>query len=156
VASAATSTSSCHTTTCMSKISTNDCILRYLQCTGEMYSANNSDPQWFEVAHENLIKDSEWVSNHVNTVLWMSPWQTYQFQIKLRVSILLHMIKSHSHLAKQNICRMLLLQNTQVTNKLSPHSIPHINSMMTKTITIATVIFAKGITISQCIDNLIF
>lgn len=86
----------------------NICSLLYcVKCCREIASANSSGTEISQAAYKNLIKDDYWLSNMVNYILQILPWQTCLFNIKSRVSILLHIPKSDPLSWKSDICRKL-------------------------------------------------
>jgi hypothetical protein len=140
----------------MSKIPKIHSLLHYIECIREMGSADNSDTEISEAAHKNLIKDGYRSSNKVNYIPQMLRWEMRLFHIKSRVSILLHIVKSDPLSPKADICRKLLVGDSLASDKLSPGLIPHINGVMSKRNTIATLTFPEGISISELIDALTF
>jgi len=76
------------------------------------------------------------------------------FQMKWRVSTLLHIVESDPLAPKADISRKLFVGDSLASDKLSPGLIPRINGVMSKCNTIATMTFAEGISISQYIDAL--
>jgi len=129
-------------------------LLHYIECIREMGSADNSDTKISEATHKNLIKDGYRFSNNVHYIPQMLRWETRLFHIKSRVSILLHIVKLDPLSPKADICRKLLVGDSLASNKLSPGLIPHINGVMSKRNTIATLTFPEGISISEFSDAL--
>jgi hypothetical protein len=140
----------------MSKIPKIHFLLHYIKCIREMGSADNSDTEISEVAHKNLIKDGYRSSNMVNYIPQMLRWETRQFLINSRVSILLPIVKLDPISPKPDICIKLLVVDSLASDKLSPGLIPHIDGVMSKRNTIATLTFPEGIIVSEFIDALTF
>jgi len=143
-----------HKSHSMSKIPKIHSLLHYIKCIREMGSANNSDTEISEAAHQNIIKDGYRYSNKVNYIPQIVRWETRLFHIKSRVSILLHIINLDPLLPKADICRKLLVGDSLASDILSPGLIPRINEVMSKCNTIATLTFPEGINISEFIDAL--
>jgi len=119
-----------------------------------MGSADNSDTEIAEAPHKNLLQDGCHSSNKVNYIPQMLRWETRLFHMKSRVSILLHIIKSDPLSPNTDMCRKLLVGDSLVSDKLSPGMIPHINGVMSKRNTIATLTFPEDLSISELIDAL--
>ena len=104
--------------------------------------------------HTNVIKDGYRSSNKVIYILQMLRWETRLFDVKSRVSNLLHITKADPLSLKADICREHLVGYSLATDKLSHGLIPRMNRVKSKCNTIATLTFPEGISISQCIDAL--
>jgi hypothetical protein len=76
------------------------------------------------------------------------------FHIKLRVSILRHIVESDPLLRKADICRYHLGGDSLASDKLSPILIFRINGVTTIRSMIATLTFPESSSISECIDTL--
>jgi len=129
-------------------------LLHFIECIREMGSVDNCDTELSDAAPTNLIKNGNCSSNMVNYIPQMLRWETCLLHIKSRVSILLHIVKSDPLLLKADICRKLLLRNSQASDKLSSGLIPRISEVMSKCTTIATLTFPEGISISEFNDTL--
>ena len=138
----------------MSKIPKIHLLLHYIKCITEIGSDDHCDIEISEAAHKIIIKDCYHSSNKVNYIQQMMQWKTCLFHIKLRVSILLHILKSDSLSPKADIGRKLLVEDLLASDKLSPGLIPRINAVMSKRNTIATLTFPEGIGISEVIEGL--
>jgi len=138
----------------MSKIPKVHSFLRYIECIREMGSAENSDTGISEAALKNIIKDDYRCSNNVNNIAYMLRWEMCLVHIMLRVSILLHIVRSDHFSLKADIRRTLLVRNSLVSQKLSPGLIPRINAVMSKRSVIAILTVPEGISISEIIAAL--
>jgi len=138
----------------MSKIPKVHSFLRYIECIREMGSAENSDTGISEAALENIIKDDYRCSNNVNNIAYMLQWEMCLVHIMLRVSILLHIVRSDHFSLKADICRTLLVRNSLASQKLSPGLIPRINAVMSKCSVIAILTVPEGSSISEIIAAL--
>jgi len=81
-------------------------------------------------------------------------WESLLFQIRLRVCILLHIVKSDPLSPKAERCRKHLVGDSQGSDTLSHTFIPRMNGVMSKCNTIASLTFPEGISLSQIIDSL--
>jgi len=138
----------------MCKMPKIDSILHYIECIGEMGSADNSDTEISKAAHKILIKDVSCFSNKVNNIPQMLQWEMCLSHIKSRVSIQLHIVKSDPLSPKADICRQLLLGDSQVSDKVLRSIIPRIKRVMSKRSINANLTLPDGISISEFIDTL--
>ena len=129
-------------------------LFHYIECIKEINSADNSEREISEAIHKNLIKDSYHASNKVDYILQMLRWETHFFQIKLRVSILLYMIKVALLLTKEETYRKLLIGDSHSYDEPISSLNPCINGVIRKCNAIASLVFPNEITISQFIQSL--
>jgi len=145
-----------HNSHSMSKIPKIHSILHDIKCIRDLGSAENSDTKISEASHKNHINDGYHSSNKIYNVQQMLSCLMLLFDIKSRISILLHIVKSDPLSLNAHICGTLLVGDSMASNIFSTSLIPCINGVMSKCSMIATLTFSEGITISEFIDALTF